>query len=169
VISLEYASRILIYCPLSGNIYWQHRPDRNKSWNTRYSGKVAGTERSGGYIYLNIDGSNFHEAHRLAWLIHYKEPPNKDIDHIDGNPRNNRISNLRLATPSQNMMNRGKQSNNTSGYKGVSYRKDRKKWRAYIKKEGKFMALGHYDSKKDAYSAYCDAARKYHGAFARLA
>lgn len=87
------------------------------------------------------------------------------IDHIDGNGLNNQRDNLRLATPSQNAMNRPKQNNNTSGYKGVSWSKKSGKWIAKIKVNGKSIYLGSFDSIEDAYEFYCNAVEKYHGEF----
>ncbi len=87
-------------------------------------------------------------------------------DHINGNGLDNRRCNLRPATASQNRCNRGKQSNNTSGYKGVCW--DRKKWRAYIGVNGKRIHLGLFDNIKDAARAYNEAALKYHKEFARF-
>lgn len=69
------------------------------------------------------------------------------IDHINGNGLDNRKSNLRLVTKSQNMMNRGKQSNNKSGYMGVSLHRNNK-WRAYIKLNMKQIHLGLFLEKK---------------------
>ena len=95
-------------------------------------------------------------------------PPNMDVDHKDGNGLNNQISNLRLCSTSQNLMNRGKQRNNTSGYKGVSRRKHRPLWRAGIYVNGKTKHLGDYFCLIKAAKAYDEAAKKYHGDFARL-
>ena len=91
-----------------------------------------------------------------------------EVDHINGNPRNNQILNLRPATHAENMRNRKIQSNNTSGYPGVSYRKDIQKWMAYIRINRKMKNLGYFDTAEVAYAVYCKAARQYHGEFARV-
>lgn len=93
---------------------------------------------------------------------------NKQIDHIDGNGLNNTKSNLRIVTQSQNLQNRGKPSNNTSGYKGVSFSKIINKWEAYITVRGHRIRLGYFDTAKDAAHAYDLAAVDYHGEFAVL-
>lgn len=93
---------------------------------------------------------------------------NDFVDHIDHNGLNNQRSNLRLATNSQNQANQGLASHNTSGYKGVSWIKRDKKWRAQISVDGKAISLGHFDNPETAYAAYCEAAIKYHGEFANL-
>jgi hypothetical protein len=91
-------------------------------------------------------------------------------DHIDRKKTlDNRKSNLRYATPAENAWNTGPRSTNTSGYKGVTWDKRRGKWKAQISVNGRHYNLGHYPSKEDAYAAYCAAAIKYHGEFARLA
>lgn len=89
-------------------------------------------------------------------------------DHINGNGIDNRKCNLRLVTKSQNMMNRGKQKNNTSGYMGVSLHRTTKKYRAFIKKDRKQIHLGLFETLREAAYAYNEAAKKYHGEFALL-
>jgi len=76
--------------------------------------------------------------------------------------------NLRSATRSQNCMNKGKQKNNTSGYKGVCWDNNAKKWRAYIKINGKRKHLGLFEDIEEAVKTYKEAARKYHEEFARI-
>lgn len=89
-------------------------------------------------------------------------------DHIDGNGLNNQRENLRPATRSQNMFNRRLNKNSDSGFKGVNRRKDRNKWVAYIKVNGKQQHLGYFDTAEEAGRAYDVAARELHGKFARL-
>lgn len=87
-------------------------------------------------------------------------------DHRDNNPLNNRRENLRLATYNENARNRRIARNNSTGYKGVSYRKDRCRWIAYIAVNGKKIHLGFFDTPEDAHKAYCEASDKYFGEFA---
>lgn len=89
-------------------------------------------------------------------------------DHVNRDPLLNTRSNLRLATHSQNAMNKGKQRDNTSGYKGVTLRKDIHKWKAQIVSGGKHKCLGYFDTPEEAYVAYCEAAIELHGEFAHL-
>ena len=89
-------------------------------------------------------------------------------DHIDGNTLNNSRGNLRIATPSQNCRNQKIRINNKSGYKGVSWRKDTEKWAAYINFDGKKNHLGFFSTPEQAHAAYCSAAAKHHGEFARF-
>jgi hypothetical protein len=90
------------------------------------------------------------------------------IDHMDGNGLNNSRSNLRAATNAQNLQNRGKQKNNTSGIKGVSWDKARSKWAAEIRSQGKRYHLGRFDTKEEAAEAYRKAAKKLHKEFAKI-
>lgn len=108
-------------------------------------------------------------AHQLAWLLSHDEWPPRNIDHIDMDRANNRLSNLRLATPSQNGANRGRQKNNSSGLKGVAWNKGAKRWRAQIKANGKRRHLGYFDTAEEAHAAYQEAAASLFGDFARTA
>jgi hypothetical protein len=105
-------------------------------------------------------------VHHLVFLMHHGFLP-KYIDHIDGDSTNNRIENLRAATQSQNAGNSVIRKNNTSGYKGVTYRKDTGKWQAAVMVNRKHIHLGSYVTKEDAYEAYKVGAAKYFGEFAR--
>lgn len=91
------------------------------------------------------------------------------VDHINGNSLDNRRNNLRLCTHAQNIHNQRLSQRNTSGYKGVSYITSIGKWRAQIKVNRKQKTIGTYDTPEEAHAAYCEAAKKYFGEFARLA
>lgn len=88
------------------------------------------------------------------------------VDHIDRNPLNNQRSNIRICTEAENYLNRKVLVTNTSGFKGVSWHKQYKKWRAQIQVNCKKTVIGFYDSPEDAHAAYCVAAKKMHGEFA---
>lgn len=90
------------------------------------------------------------------------------VDHISGDTLDNRRENLRIATKQQNMANSRLKKNNTSGFRGVSWQKRDKKWKAEIRIDGKKKFLGNFDKKEDAYKAYCDKAIELYGEFARL-
>lgn len=102
------------------------------------------------------------QMHRLLT----KAPTGLEVDHINGNTLDNRRSNLRLATRSQNEWNRNKQSNNTSGFKGVIFSEG--KYKARIRVFKKLYFLGSFEEKEKAALAYNNAAKKYHGEFANL-
>ncbi len=91
----------------------------------------------------------------------------KGADHIDGDGLNNTRSNLRLATSRQNSCNRGANKNSASGFKGVTWYKPRRKWRARIGLDGRKLHLGLFTNAEDAAMAYDAAARELHGEFAR--
>jgi hypothetical protein len=90
------------------------------------------------------------------------------VDHTNGDGLDNRRENIRPCTPSQNQMNRINLTNNTSGYRGVVWRKDTQMWRAKIGKDGRHIYVGHFANPVDAARAYDDAARELFGEFARL-
>ena len=130
-------------------------------------GSVAGNILNNGYIRISVFGKRY-LAHHLAWAYCYGKLPTENMDHINGNKGDNRICNLRLASQSQNMMNQGLRSDNTSGYKGVYYRHRLKKWQAMISVNGKRKTLGHYSTPELAYEAYKKEAVLNYGDYARV-
>lgn len=95
------------------------------------------------------------------------EPDGMEVDHINGNGLDNRRSNLRLATSSQNKHNTGPRKNSTSGFKGVTWDKANSKWQAQITLHGKVKKLGRFPTPEEAYEAYCKASGELHGEFGR--
>jgi hypothetical protein len=89
-------------------------------------------------------------------------------DHINGNTLDNRRSNLRVSTAAENIRNQKIKSSNTSGFKEVNFRKERNRWVASIRVNGKAKRLGAFLTPKEAHVAYCEAARRYFGEFARF-
>lgn len=136
-----------------------------------HAGTLAGTTNSCGYRIVRVDGKMI-GTHRIAWIMTYEKIPDEtEIDHIDCDPLNNRISNLRLASRLQNTINRKKHKNNSSGFKGVCmdpYRSKSNPWRARIIVNKKTINLGMFPSPEDAHEAYKKAAVKYFGEFARF-
>lgn len=120
-----------------------------------------------GYRSISIDDRDY-LAHRLAWLyVHGKWPPHQ-LDHINMDRADNRMCNLRQADNAENNCNRPLQSNNTSGFKGVSFHKQTRKWKASLKVRGKDIHLGLFDEAEAAAAAYRLAAQKHFGEFARF-
>ncbi len=106
-------------------------------------------------------------AIRMHRMILGVTDPKIQVDHRNCNGLNNQKKNLRICTDQQNKQNRGKQRNNTSGYKGVFFNKRFKKWTAIIGVDGKLKHLGYFKSPKQASIAYKKAQKIYHGEFAR--
>jgi len=159
-LTAEFLREILDYNPSTGEFRWK----RNLS-NRRSQGQVAGCICSrSGYNLIGIRG-RIYKANRLAWLYMHGAWPEQFIDHINGVTSDDRLSNLRQATHQQNLCNRKKQANNTSGYKGVHRHQGR--WRARIAVKGRHISLGVYSNPEDAHRAYAQAAERYHGDFAR--
>lgn len=105
---------------------------------------------------------------KFNFLMHrviMNTPKNMDTDHINHNPLDNRRKNLRIVTTSQNLFNTSIRSDNTSGYKGVSWSKSAKKWWALIWKDKKHHSLGYYDNLEDAISARKSGEKLYFGSF----
>jgi len=125
-------------------------------------GKKAGFIMSHGYVGICIGGRDY-TAHRLAWLHVHGVWPTANIDHINGNRSDNRIANLRDVNQSVNMQNvYAPKSNNKSGYRGVSWHKQRNKFTARIKVDGKYRSLGLHDSAEAAAAAYMKSKRALH-------
>lgn len=147
----------------NGDLFWIDSPN-----SLVPAGSLAGSLREDGYIGIFINGKYFF-AHRIIWEMFNQEiPASMVIDHIDGIRNNNRIENLRVCTFQQNHFNRGKQSNNKSGFKGVSWHKQKQKWVAQIKIDGRNKFLGFYTDPVKAYEKYCEVARERYGEFAKL-
>lgn len=125
--------------------------------------------------YAMKDGNTFYAARnievdgkRTIVRMHYSIMNGKGIDHIDGNGCNNLHSNLRLCTHNQNMMNKRKQKNTTSIYKGVCFHKRADKWVAHIMITRTLIYLGLFASEIDAAKAYNTKAIELFGEFANL-
>lgn len=131
-----------------------------KSKNPRWFGKPAGTLVGSGYIYIHVAGRSI-PAHRLAWLCVTGEMPRGHIDHIDGDPTNNRISNLRDVDRATNLQNRRRpERGNKSGFLGVVPNKRR--WSAQLQVNGRAVHLGTFDTPALAHTAYVEAKRIHH-------
>lgn len=134
---------------------WKWYAHKGTNARTFYAIRKASSYRQNGITF---------RMHRVIM----NNPKGKEIDHINGNGLDNRRANLRLATTSENQMNRRKQSNNTSGFMGVCWNKLAKKWQANITFRGRHFHVGLYLNKADAAKARDNAAKKIHGKFARL-
>jgi hypothetical protein len=135
--------------------------------STARAGQMAGSRHNVlGYTYIFLCGRRY-LAHRLAWLYMTGSWPSEDIDHANGEPGDDRYANLRVATASQNGMNSRRPRRNTSGFKGVRWRKREQRWCADIRQNGRTVWLGYFETPEEAHNAYCSAARRLFGDFAR--
>ena len=129
------------------------------------TGDIAGSAEGRGYWAIRIDSVRY-KAHRLAWLYQNGEWPRGDIDHINGDRRDNRIANLREASRSTNIQNlRSAKSHNRAGLLGVVLdlsKKTDKKYTARIVYGGRQHSLGYYNTPEEAHAAYLEAKRKHH-------
>lgn len=157
--TFEEISKEIEYHPGFGLFQWKIK-GRKRKFNILFAGSL----HLNGYRIIGIYGKK-HRAHRLAWLLSTGVWPINDIDHIDGDPSNNRIRNLRQAAKSENLWNCKIQSNNTSGVKGVHWDSRRGKWVAQIKINGKIKHLGRFTDIKDADACIINARELNHGAF----
>ena len=130
----------------------------------RYAGKALGCLIHGG-VQVHIGGTKYY-AHRVAWLLMTGEWPVKCIDHINGNPADNRWQNLRQADMTQNAWNR-RSVKNASGVKGVVWHGGAKRWWATVKKHGVVHSCGYHKRLEDAEQAVRKAREKLHGEYAR--
>ncbi len=119
---------------------------------------------SRGHLLGRVNGKNVY-LHRLI-AEHAGIDVSQQIDHINRNPLDNRVSNLRPATHAQNTHNAKVQRNNVSGLKGVCFRKDCGRYQARIDYNGKTHSLGFYQTAEEAHQAYVAKAIELRGSFA---
>lgn len=176
---------LLDYNPETGKLFWKPRKpwmfkdgvqmtaaQLSDRYNRRYAFREAFTSAvSKGYKAGKINGSHVY-AHHLAWAIVNGDYPQDEIDHINGNPADNRICNLRAADRQQNVRHTRPRRGCRSQYKGVHLWRKRGSsqsyWRATITLNGTTKSLGYFKTEIEAAMAYNEAAAKHFGAFAIL-
>lgn len=142
----DYES-LFSYCRDTGSLFWKIKKPQV------YPGMRAGNKNKEGYVAVRINGKD-HRAHRIIWVMHNGPiPTGLEIDHIDGNPSNNRIENLRAVTHLENGKNQKLRVNNKSGATGVYFNKKTKKWIACMRINGKAKYYGCYVNFPDACAA----------------
>lgn len=164
----EEIDRVLRYEPETGKIYW-----KVKRCNRAKEGAEAGTQaKNTSNIFYRIIRLNSapYKAHRIAWLLYYKEDPGeKFIDHKNHDGLDNRIGNLRVATNAQNQHNARINKTSITGYKGVTkskqYSHRNKPYRARAVLNGKIITLGNYRTPEEASEAYQRFCKEHHGEF----
>ncbi len=180
---VEYIRECLDYDPITGSLEWKRRAQKHFStlnswsvWNSRFAGKEAGSKRTGKRGERRNIAVNFHAgtkvsvytAHSLIFAIMGTlVPDDKIIDHRNTDPFDNRWENLRLVDDTQSACNRKKRNGGVNDLpKGIIPRNSG--FQARIGINGKRFHLGVFKTVEEAHKAYCDAAEKLHGEFARL-
>lgn len=158
----EYLKTILDYDPKTGIFVWVKKPSPKISLAS-----AAGRTNGNGYCQIQIKGKVYY-SHRLAFLFMVGRWPNDMIDHINRVENDNRWVNLRECNRSQNYANKEKQINNSSGYKGVCWGKDRKRWISSISINKKRIHVGAFKDKKAAARAYNQKSIELYGEFAYI-
>lgn len=178
-VSPEVLRDIFCYEPDTGKLFWKERaikyfptgrpsPEANmKRWNKRHAGKEV-TNSYAGYLRPAIFGKPT-RAHLIIWAMVHGYWPDLQVDHVNGNSLDNRLCNLRLATPAQNKANRGANRNSSSRHVGVSWIKAHQKWRAQIEYGGRNHHLGYFTTEDEAASVYQARAVAVRGEWARRA
>lgn len=151
VSELEVAARLSMlvdYNQETGDFIWKTREGQDvgsKVFNSSWAGKRAGKVEKDGYIRISVKvfgRSHWIRAHRLAWYMVYGSLPVNEVDHVNQQKGDNKISNLRDVTRTQNMRNRPMLGRNTSGVNGVCWSKSARKWQSYGQDGGKLKVLG---------------------------
>lgn len=171
----EQLRELLTYDPEIGKLFWKPRPVEMfsaamyaKTWNTKNADKEAFTaSREYGYRVGSLSGLTL-RAHRVIWAIVYGEWPKDEIDHINCDPADNRIDNLRESTSQQNKWNQRLKRTNACGLKGASWSKKEMVWVAQIHRDGKQTRIGSYGTALAAHQAYKKEALKMRGEYARM-
>ena len=160
-ISHGLLTSILHYDEAKGIFVWK------VNWsNKAKAGSIAGVANKNGYHYIGIrinGRRNQYLVHRLAWFYVYGRWPEEVLDHINGNPRDNRISNLREATRSQNSQSKRVSVKLGSGLRGVNICPRTGRWRARVQ-----IQIGLFDTKEEAARAVDEVLKLHFGEFARL-
>ena len=163
----EYLNECFRYDQKTGYLFWKFRPRSHfntlhtmNAVNGRFANAISGSPDTCGYIMVTVNGKK-RLAHRLIWcLITGAYPPNQ-IDHINHNPADNRIINLRLATGEENQRNQSLNCKNTSGFTGVTWNKAGQKWKAQFRINGECIFLGYFTDKSEAIKSREKANIKY--------
>lgn len=163
--SREVLAHYFAYDRETGALTWRVRPCHNV-----FAGDKAGTVSPQGYLRVMLK-KRLLNVHRIVWKLETGEEPPAEMDHINGNPADNRLCNLRAATHAQNQRNKGLSKNNACGFKGVRWDghsgSRSRPWRAAIRINGKRHYLGKFATPEEAHAAYQAATIQFHGAFAR--
>ena len=147
--------RLFIYDPKTGLVTRKVRTSNNVN-----IGDVVGSAHNMGYLTVQIN-KKVYLLHRIIWFMVYGKFPENDIDHINGDRSDNRLSNLRDVCHKENLKNKRRQKNNKSGVVGVGWYNKLGKWKACIMVDGRTIHLGYFYKKSKAIKARKDAEKEY--------
>lgn len=155
--------QLLIYNPDDGTFRWRRRREVNKmaaAWNRQFAGSRAFVRKAPkGYMQGHISHIGI-LAHRAAWAYVHGEWPAGQIDHINGDRSDNRLSNLRVVSASENAKNRERKKGR-EGKVGVTWYPRSKSWRVQIGHEGQAISLGYYKDFEKAVAVRLDAEKAF--------
>jgi hypothetical protein len=154
----------LAYDPDTGLLWWKPPHTGRRRNKDRPVGTLRTNSSGTTYVMVGV-GKNMIQAHVLAWLLHYKEYPEHEVDHINGVGYDNRIVNLRKATHAENSLNGKVRRDNSSGVTGVSFCRRTGKWFAAVRVNRRMKFIGRFTRKEDAIKARIEAERQYYGEF----
>lgn len=155
-VPVEALRKVLSYDPTKGELRWLPREPitaNDRSWNTRWAGKLAGTYIAKGYPMVEHRGFCL-ACHRVAWALHYGEWPDTELDHENTDKTDYRIKNLRKATRTLNGLNNAHVKRRSPYPKGVSLHRFSGLYRAYQSVKGKQVSFGYFKTPEEASAAY---------------
>jgi hypothetical protein len=165
-VSVDQLRQLIVYNPETGKMYWLHRgvewfensgartaQQVCDTWNARYAFEEAfASPNSFGHLTGSVLG-RYTLGHRVAWAMHHGAWPSGRIDHINGDPADNSIKNLRLATPEDNARNASRSRRNKSGVTGVRWYAQSGKWHVQISKNHRNHHIGFFNDFNEAVAA----------------
>jgi hypothetical protein len=172
---VEYLKECFDYDPDAGVLLWRERPrahfNTDQAWlssRTQIAGKVVAAHHAKGkYAYVMVDKTPY-LVHRVCFAIYHGYWPD-EVDHRNGNTRDNRIENLRAATRQQNSFNTTLHGTNANGLKGVSYKPGAKRpWYGRVTISGTCYRTPYFSTPKEAAAAYQDLVERHHGEYGLL-
>lgn len=146
MIQIDRCRDLLLYYEATGIVVWRGYKPGSLSWQPE-----AGTLKPSGYREIKVDGK-LYKTHRLVWFLTHGTWPVGDIDHINGDKADNRISNLRDVSTQINCLNAGAQQRSPSAMRGIRWDPKRKKWVVQCCSKH----LGRFDKEQDAIDAYLE-------------
>ena len=162
----DYIKKCFSYEPETGKVFWKFSPNNR----IKVGQEVLCKAGQRGQVTVTFEGkTKNYRLHRIAWLLYYGSWPKGLLDHINNNPSDNRIVNLRECSHTENMKNQGLRKDNSTGYKGVCYRPSKSggRYTAQIYHNNKLRYIGSYRTAEQAASAYDEAAILLHKGFAK--